>query len=111
MLPSFARDTVTILRASKRTDRGTDALDWSDPTSLLVSGCSVQPSGGSRDFERDANTDVRWTAYVPPSTDVHVGDRIVWNGSTYEIDGEPRVWSSPTGAVSHVQLDLVRWEG
>lgn len=111
MLPSFARDTITILRPSVTTIRGTDALDWSAPTPLSIHGCSVQPSGGSRDFERDANSDVRWVAYVPPSTDVRLTDRIVWQGKTYEIDGEPRVWSSPTGAASHIQLDLVRWEG
>ena len=51
-----------------------------------------------------------WTAYVPEGSDVKAGDHIEFNGETFEINGEPRVW---TGAFtkSHIQLALTRWEG
>jgi hypothetical protein len=51
-----------------------------------------------------------WTAYLPEGTDVRAGDHIVFEGNTYEIQGEPRVWVAPFTR-SHIQLNLIRWEG
>jgi hypothetical protein len=50
------------------------------------------------------------TAYLPEGSDVKAGDRILFNGKTYTINGEPKTW---TGAMllSNVQLNLVLWEG
>ena len=50
------------------------------------------------------------TAYIPEGSDVIAGDRILFDGDTYEINGEPKKW---TGAFtrSHIQLNLTRWEG
>lgn len=50
------------------------------------------------------------TAYLPEGSDVLAGDRIIFDGETYTINGEPKKW---TGAFtrSNIQLNLVRWEG
>ena len=74
-------------------------------------GCSIQPaSTGLSQDGRVLGVSDGMTVYCPEGSDVQAGDHIVANGQTYEIQGEPRVW---TGAFtrSHVQLNLIRWEG
>ena len=44
-------------------------------------------------------------------SDIKAGDRIVWNGETYEIDGEVFHTKSPTGRISTTRCTLVRWNG
>jgi hypothetical protein len=51
------------------------------------------------------------TAILPPNSDVKAGDRIVYDGNTYEIDGGPKMFSLPTGTVTNMQLSLKRWQG
>ena len=112
MLPSWAKDTVTRLRASIITQRGSEILDWSNPDTLEITGCSMQPSGTSltQDGRVQGTTD-GFTCYLPPGSDVLPGDRIAYGGKTYTINGEPRPWASPTGLVSNIQLQLERWYG
>ena len=112
MLPSWASDTVTRLRATIITQRGSQIPDWSNPSSLVITGCSMQPSGTSLTMDgRVQGTSEGYTCYLPPGADVVAGDRIQYNGETYTIMGEPKVWKSPTGQVSNTQLVLERWYG
>ena len=112
MLPSWASDTVTRLRASIITQRGSEIPDWTNPDRLQITGCSMQPAGTSltQDGRVQGTTD-GYTCYLPPDADVVAGDRIQYNGLTYTIMGEPRAWTSPTGQVSNTQLQLERWYG
>ena len=112
MLPSFCRETVTVKRASLVDSRGTKILDWSNPEEIVISGCSVQPSTTSRDFDgRTVQVSEEWTLYAPQSSDIKAGDRIEWNGITFEVNGAPMPWSSPTGRTSHVWVRLSEWRG
>ena len=112
MLPSWANDSITIQRPATTTSRGSTIFDWTNVTETSVSGCSVQPAATSLSQDgRVLGISDGLTAYVPPETDVQAGDRIVFNGGTYTINGEPRVWNSPTGRVSAIQLNLQRWSG
>ena len=112
MLPSWAKDTVIRLRPSIKTVRGSDIPDWSNPNQLAIRDCSMQPSSTmlSRDGRVQGVTD-GYTCYLPPGSDVKVGDRIRFGEADYTINGEPRIWKSPTGRVSSVQLELERWRG
>ena len=112
MLPSFCKDTVTVKRAALVDSRGTKVLDWSNPTTKTVKGCSVQPSTSTRDFDgRTLQVSEEWVLYAPPGSDIEAGDRIEWNGLTFEINGSPMPWQSPTGRVSHVWARLAEWSG
>lgn len=112
MLPSWASDTVTRLRASIITQRGSDIPDWSNPNSLEIAGCSMQPAGTSLTLDgRVQGTTDGYTCFLPPGADVQAGDRILYGGKTYAITGEPRIWQSPTGRVSNTQIQLERWHG
>ena len=112
MLPSWANDTVTRLRATIITQRGSEIPDWSNPDRLTITGCSMQPAGTSltQDGRVQGTTD-GYTCYLPPGADVLAGDRIEYGGNVYTINGEPRAWQSPTGRVINTQLQLERWYG
>ncbi len=112
MLPSWANDTVTRLRATTITQRGSVIPDWSNPDRLAIPGCSMQPAGTSltQDGRVQGTTD-GYTCFLPPGADVLAGDRIEYGGNVYTINGEPRTWHSPTGRVSNTQLQLERWYG
>ena len=111
MLPSWCRDTVTVKRAPVVAVRGSEARDWNNAASHTVAGCSVQHASVMRDFNRAVNVSESWTLYAPPGADIEAGDRIEWNGHTFEINGAPYAWTSPTGRVSSVQVPLVEWKG
>ena len=111
-LPSWASDSVVIIRPATTTSRGSTIFDWSNATEKTVNGCSVQPASTSLSEDgRVLGISDGWTAYLPPNTDVKEGDRVRFNGETYTIKGAPRVWNSATGAVSAIQLNLQRWSG
>ena len=108
---SFFRDTVTRHRPGTQTVRGVTIPDWSTATTATIGNCSVQPSGTTLDQQGRFAVMDGLTLYAPSGADIQAGDRIEYGGKTYTIDGEPREWASPTGAVSTVQCPLKTWEG
>lgn len=111
MIPTFARQTITRLRPGTTTSRGSTIRDWTTATALQIAGCSVQPTATSMSMDgRVEATAETLTAYLPEGSDIKEGDRVIFDGDTYEIDGKPKKW---TGAVnlSHIQIVLKRWEG
>ena len=114
MLPSFCRQEITRVRPGEKTSRGSTIPDW-DPANVdtkKISGCSVQPASTSLSQDgRILGITDGLTAYIPNGSDVAAGDHIVYDGLTYEIEGEPLVWVSATGAKDHILLNLRRYSG
>lgn len=113
MLPSFAREVITVERPGTKSDRGVMVPDWTVATVRTVGGCSVQPASTSRNFAsaRVLNVSDAWTLYAPPNADIRPGDRITCRAGVFETDGAAEAWDSPTGRVSNIQFSLRRWEG
>lgn len=112
MLPSFCKDVVTVKRANVVYRRGSDVFDWENPQTFELSGCSVQPSQSTRDFDgRTLSVSEEWTMYAPAGADLRAGDRVSWRGLDFEINGAPMPWQSPTGRVSHIWARLSEWSG
>ena len=112
MVPSWCRQTVIRLRPQTKQSRGSAIPDWSNPDRLEIKGCSVQPvSTGLSQDGRVLGLFEGYTVYMPPGADIKAGDRIEYDGNVYTINGEPKVWTSPTGRVSHIQLNIERWTG
>lgn len=116
MLPSFARDAVTVVRPATRAVRGTTVPDWANARRHRVTGCIVQLPSTSMDLDGRTQTELAGTLYAPTGADVRAGDRVEWTdgrGVTHKlaVDGEPMPWASPTGRVSHVQARLAEWRG
>lgn len=51
------------------------------------------------------------TLSVSTEPAIQAGDRIRFEGQTFEINGEPNRWTSATGNLNNVLLNLVRWSG
>lgn len=112
MIPSFCNQTITRLRASTKESRGTIIPDWSNPNTKDISPVSVQPSASSISLDgRVLGVSDSYTVYCNPDADVLVGDRIIFQNNTYQVDEEPRVWNSPTGKISSKQFTMIRYKG
>lgn len=112
MLPSFCRDIVTIHRPARKESRGSVVLDWSQESTHLVMGCSVQPGSTAHTMDdRTLAIQDGATLYAPNGADVAEGDRVEFDGIIYEVDGAPRHHRSATGRVSHVEVPLKNWRG
>lgn len=113
MLPSWASQSVTIIQPGTKTVRGATVPDWDNPIKTTTVGkCSIQPASTSLSEDgRILGVTDGMTAYLPEGTEVNAIDHVVYDGNTYTINGEPRVWVSPTGHNNHIQLNLVRYEG
>ena len=109
---SFMNDTVTVKRAPLKIKNGMQYYDWAEAVDIPVSNVQVTAQASTRDFEgRVLNVTDRRTLRAPYNADVQAGDRVVWNGETYEIDGEVYHTKSPTGRVSSTRCTLVRFQG
>lgn len=109
---SFMKDTVTRLRATITTKNGMEYFDWTEASSALINNVQVTAQSTSRDFEgRTLNVSDRRTLRAKYDADIKAGDRIVWEGNTYEVEGEVFHTKSPTGRVSSTRCTLVRWDG
>lgn len=113
MLPSFCTQEITRIRPGTRELRGSTIPDWSEDkiTKLVIKGCSIQPAATSLSQDgRVLGISESLTAYLPEGSDVLAGDRILFDGQTYEINGEPKKWTAAR-SLSNIQLTLTRWEG
>ena len=109
---SFCKDTVTRLRAPIITKNAMETRDWSNATSKVINRVQVVAQSTSRDFDgRVLNVSDRRTLRAMYDADIQAGDRVVWNGDTYEVEGEVFHTKSPTGRVSSTRCTLVRWSG
>lgn len=111
MLPSFCNDEIVRLRPGTKVERGSTIFDWSNPSRLLIDGCSVQPTATTLSQDgRVLGTSESMTAYLPEDSDVIAGDRIEYDGTVYTIIGKPKIWKGPLN-MSNMQLNLTKWEG
>ena len=108
---SFWRDSVTVLRASITVKNGQEVFDWANATSHTVNRCQVTAQATSRDFDRTLQVPDHRTLRAPVDADIKTGDRIVWNGETYDIEGEVFHTRSPLGGASSTRCTLARWDG
>ena len=109
---SFMNDTVTVLRAPIIEKNGMEKRDWANADDFEVTDVMVTSQNTSRDFEdRTLQVSDRRTLRANYDADIKAGDRIVWNGSTYEVEGDVFHTKSPTGRVSSTRCTLVRWAG
>jgi len=108
---SFWRQTITRLRPTEKTERGSTVFDWSNPDELDIPECSVQPSSTSLSQDgRVLGVTDGLTVYAPEDADVRAGDRIRYNGNVYAINGDPLIWPG-VARMQHIQLNLTRWRG
>ena len=109
---AWTNDSITRIRPGTKVSRGSQIFDWEKANELTISSCSMQPASTSLDTNgRVLGVSDGYTLYAPLTADIKAGDRIVYNGESYTINGEPRAWKSPFGAVEHLVVNLMRYYG
>ena len=116
MLPArMLPETITILTAATTTDAyGNTVADWTSPASRTAAAYvrPVATADEHTDDRRDVS-DRRWQVHTNDQA-VTAFDRIVHDGVTYEVDGEPLIWkpgSVPGGRLGFTKLLLRRVDG
>lgn len=111
MLPSFCNQTVTRIRPTTKTVRGSVVPDWENANSKEINGVSMQPASTSLSTDgRVLGISDRYTLFAPPTADIKAGDRIVFDAKTYEIDGDVRIQPSVLN-LDHIEITLRRYNG
>lgn len=109
---SFCNETVEVLRAPFIKKNGMELRDWDNAQSHNEHSILITAQATSQEFaERTEQKTVRRTLRGPYDADIIAGDRIVWNGDTYDIEGEVFHSKSPTGRASSTRCTLVRFNG
>lgn len=104
MLPTFARQSVIVLRAPTGVPRG--ERDWDAAVPHKVRGCSLQRSSASADHDGREEASADAVLYCPPGSDVLKGDRIEYRGQVFTVNGLPFLDESPTGALDMLVVPL-----
>lgn len=106
----FAVPTValTVQTAGPATDdlgNEIEGVDWDNPTEVELAG-AVVPSRTNELREAGARDQVTtaYRVYLPGRAAVLATSRIVWEGLTLEIIGDPEFWPSPAGGVDHTEV-------
>ena len=109
---SFMRDSVVIVRPGEKTERGSIIPDWDNAQTHTINDVQVTPVSTVQDRDgRVVNVSDRFKLRARYSADVKSGDRVIWNGDTFEIDGDVFHTKSPTGRVSSTRCTLALWRG
>lgn len=119
---SFKNQAITVIRPTEWIDeRGDRFPNWDTAAEHLVTGCRLQPmasdelhfTGSSESEGGVARTAVitRWRLFTPHDPDLQALDRVRYDGTVYEIDGQVQDWPSPTGALRHSEVILRRVDG
>lgn len=106
---SFHQQTIELLAGVTAADRyGNKPTDWASPVVTSVPGCRLLPVPGGEVLDRLTR---RWVLFAPLDTPITAASRVRWNGVIYDVTGEVRRWSSPSGRLAHIEADLERVEG
>ena len=102
--------TVTVLRAPLVTDaKGNKVRDWTTATQTPAAAW-VQPLTSDEQTLGQDRVTSRWRIFLDPETVALATDRIVWQGDTYQVDGEIQAWVTQVG-VHHYEGYLLRVSG
>ena len=109
---SFMDETVTVTRAQLKDVRGTKVMDWAHATTHSVGRCLITAVSTIQDRDgRELQISDTYRLRALYDADIQPGDRIGWNGETYEVDGDVFRTKSPTGRVSSTRCTIARWQG
>ncbi|MFF7335448.1 head-tail adaptor protein [Streptomyces sp. NPDC008150] len=108
----IGRQSVTVLQAAETTgDYNTRVRDWSNPTSTVVPGCTIDYTSNGRTRQAGDQTTTRAQLLMPPrAMTVTTGMRVQWDGRTWDIDGVP-AHAAGAGPLSGQTVALLEVQG
>ena len=106
-MPLIYSQTITRLRAPRfRDDAGSlqPTRDFANATTVTIPNVSVQPvmTDETRDNGGVLIID-EWKIFGPRGVDLDLtnGDRVLWDGRTLDVIGEPQAWPALLGPGFH----------
>ena len=104
------RDEITVYSVTAGTATG----PYGDPVDVESAGVTVPAYVEPLDATEDEiNRDTRTTRYFVMTGDAVVVDelsRVVWEGESYEVKGEPGRWKNYRGP-HHLEFEIQKTEG
>lgn len=110
-LPTFATQTLTVLRATTTTDsHGNARPDWAHADEHEIEHCLLVPHDSVEQLGTRDEITSAWELFAPVGADVLATDRVRdADGVVYEVNGS--VLRFQTGVLDHVAAVLTRIEG
>lgn len=106
---SFARDSITRIRAPFVFDHGSLVPDWDNATETVLTDWLLQPGASVEDLQNRDAVRADWTAYGPYDADVLASDRIRLPSGVFSVIGDPERWKSPSGRMNGTKFLMQRW--
>src|SRR5881392_4176483 len=99
---SLLVDDVTVVRPGTTTDRyGNSSKDWtaatSEPVKAWISQRNTTEDPGTSGTGGREGQLSDWVVYFDPDVIVTAGDRVMWEGDTFEVVGKPLPGKTPRG--------------
>lgn len=89
---------VVTKRAPLVTDsKGNQLRDWVNAATSRNIPAWVQPLTSAEQTLNQDRVVSRWRIFLDPAADVQATDRVVWNGRTFQVDGEIQAWDNGYG--------------
>lgn len=95
---NLGTQTVTLLRggASGGTDEYGNPIPGDSDSEIVLTGCSVQPGGGSEFHDSREAITTLYTVWAPLTPTAMDTDRVRFNETVYELDGPVERWEVGT---------------
>ena len=92
---------------------GEQTESWDNPTEVTVEGCVLAPRQSNEPLVVGRSpVYVGYMLYAPFGTVVDARCRVVIEGKTYRVEGEPFQWQNPmTGTQAGVEIAIERVDG
>lgn len=83
------RDSGTRLRGTvvAGTQGRPNRIDWTSPATLVLA-CSFDPGGSTENISSEQTVITSPSVILGPNSDITEDDRWLYEGKTYEVDGE-----------------------
>lgn len=102
---------VQIVHPGTRVSRTNDMeFDWVTATYTPSKAWVSQRSATEDDVTRSMGQSSEWIIFLPTTTTVAAGDRVIWDDSLFDIVGKPNPAWTPRG-LHHREADLRLVEG
>lgn len=105
-------ETVSVIRPTESTDRYGNTARTYSTADHTITGCAAEPTSTSEVNDGRTSVTDGINLYMPAGSDLLPSDRVTLRGATYEVQGEPAVWSNPlTPDVAGIVATLRRVAG
>lgn len=97
----LGQETITVRTLTQQLDAGGNVVrDLNGDPALtvvetVVNDCMFKPipvDGGGESDVRAEPTRAKAVLIAPPGTDIDHEDVVIWNGTTWQVEGAPRIW-------------------